>query len=204
MFYRILYSSWLKWVGALLIPAVLVGLWYYAINQSKVEMAKWHDEVKEHPNDGKTTVDNYELKEVDDSNSVKWILNARRGVMEAGKGEKDVLLDGVDMKYMDAGLVKMRMTAPSGIANETTHIVNLKSDAKHRVIADGGEGKGRMEASQVELTKRNQFIATGGVNINLPGVAKVTGDRATGALEKSAELKNFKIIGHTHALVGAM
>ncbi|MDR3612355.1 MAG: LPS export ABC transporter periplasmic protein LptC [Candidatus Obscuribacterales bacterium] len=204
IFYKILYSSWFKWVGALAIPAVLVGLWFYAINQSKVEMEGWHKEQKEHPNDGKTTVDNYELKEVDDSNSIKWILNARRGVMDAGKGEKDVLLDGVDMKYMDAGVVKMRMTAPSGVANESTHIVNLKSDPKQRVIADGGEGKGRMEANTVELTKRNQFIANGSVNINLPGVAKVTGDKATGALEKTAELKNFKIIGHTHALIGAM
>ena len=174
------------------------------MNQSKVEVANFTKESKEHPNNGNTTVDNYELKEIDDSNAIKWILTARRGVMPDGKGAKDVLLSGVDMKYMDAGAVKMRMTAPDGVANETTHVVNLKSDPKQRVIADGGEGKGRMEANTVELTKRNQFIANGNVNINLPGVAKVTGDKATGALEKTAELKNFIILGHTHALIGAL
>ena len=203
-FFTILHHSATKWVGVLIIPTIIVCLWFYAINQSKVELAIYKQELKEHPNDGKTTIDGYELKEVDDSNTIKWVLHATKGVMpEVGGLNKDVYLANVDMQYFDAGALKMKMTAPTGLANESTHVVHLTSDKKQRVIADGGEGKGRMEAAAVELTKRNQFIATGGVNINLPGVAKVTGDKATGALEKTAELKNFKIIGHTHALVGA-
>jgi hypothetical protein len=49
--------------------------------------------------------------------------------------------------------------------------------------------------------EKNQFLASGGVNIIWPGVAKVTGNEATGSL-KSTDLKNLTIKGNTHAAIG--
>ena len=57
-----------------------------------------------------------------------------------------------------------------------------------------------METSRLELTKKNGFKATGGVNIVWSGVAKVTGDYATGVFGKK-ELEDLKIIGNTHAII---
>jgi lipopolysaccharide export system protein LptC len=161
------------------------------------------EEMNKHPLTEQTTVDNYELKEIDDHNNIKWQLVAKRGVMTSD-GSKDVMLDHVFLKYYDGKILKMSITAPSGIANENTHIVKLNSDQKQRVVAENGTNHGRLEASKVVLNKRNEFVATGGVNIVMPGVAKVTGSRAEGALEKDSELKNFKMFGHTHAIIGGV
>ena len=190
----------IKLAGALAIPVGLWALFNWSIHRADEDLIKHNQEMKEHPLTGKTTIDNYELKEIDGTNHVKWRLIAKRGVMDSMPGNKDILLDRVRMEYYDGNELKMKMTAPKGVANEETHIVNLNSDQKERVICDGS--KGRLEASQVVLTKRNQFVATGGVNILLPGVAKVTGSRADGALEKDASLQNFKISGNTHAICG--
>jgi len=53
----------------------------------------------------------------------------------------------------------------------------------------------------LELEKKNQFKATGGVNIAM-GVAKVTGNYATGRFGKK-ELEDLKIIGNTHAIISS-
>ena len=190
----------IKIVGACAIPLGLYALFNWSIRQADEDLIQHGKDIKAHPLTEKTTVDNYELKEIDGSNHVKWRLHAKQGILDAVKGNKDIYLDHVRMEYYDGNELKMRMTAPKGIANEDTKIVNLNCDEKERVIADGS--KGRLEASQVVLTKRNQFVATGGVNIVLPGVAKVTGNQAIGALEKDASLQNFKIVGNTHAICG--
>ncbi len=192
--------SVVKLVGACAIPLGLWALFNWSIHKADEDLVEHNAEMKKHPLTGKTTIDNYELKEIDGTNHVRWRLIAKQAVLAAEKNNKDIYLDHVHMEYYDGTELKMKMTAPKGIANEDTKVVNLNSDSKERVIADGS--KGRMEASQVVLTKRNQFVATGGVNILLPGVAKVTGNQAIGALEKDASLQNFKIVGATHAICG--
>jgi hypothetical protein len=54
---------------------------------------------------------------------------------------------------------------------------------------------------KLELEKKNQFKATGGVNIAM-GVAKVTGNYATGRFGKK-DLEDLKIIGNTHAIIAS-
>ena len=202
IYYSIFNQAVYKFLLALAIPAAIMGFWFFSLWESGHIIKTSEAEMKGHPLTEETTVDNYQLKEVDDSNTVKWNLIAKKGIMKSD-GSHDVLLDHVEMKYYDGKVLKMSITAPYGVANEGTHIVNLRSDKDQRVVAENGVNHGRLEASKVELNKKNQFVATGGVNIVMPGVAKVTGDTATGALEKDSELKNFKIIGHTHAVIGS-
>jgi hypothetical protein len=190
-----------KFLLAISIPAIIIGFWFYSLHASHQMIVDSEGERKGHPMTENTTVDNYELKEINDSGATIWHLTAKKGVMKADNSQ-DVLLDHVEMKYYDGAVMKMCITAPSGVANQGTHIVKLNSDQKQRVVAENGVNHAHLEASKVELNKRNQFVAEGGVNIIMPGVAKVTGDKCTGALEKDSELKNFKIIGNTHAIIG--
>jgi len=190
----------LKLILALSIPAVLIGGFIYSQNQANKEVAEYKKFQKEHPPTEKITIDNYQLKEVDDNNKPRWQLTAKRGTM--APDSKDVDLHEVLVQYFDEGKVKMSLSAPSGIANESTKLVQLLAKDGKPVLARGEDGKAQMNASKVELTKKNSFIASGGVTIVYPGVAKVTGNTVTGSLEKSAELKNFKIVGGTHALIG--
>jgi hypothetical protein len=66
-------------------------------------------------------------------------------------------------------------------------------------MAEGEKGKGTLIAEVVELDKKNQFTASGGVNI-VSEVAKVTGKTATGVISKNG-MSDFKIIGGTHASI---
>lgn len=191
-------SEWFKLVLALSILGGIVGLLYYAQYQAKIEEAEYEAQKKLHPTSDNVIIDNYELKEVDDSNKVRWLLAAKKGVMVPDT--KDVNLTGVNMEYYDGDVVKMKVVAPIGVANEKTRKVSLKSDATQKVLAEGEAGKSRLETSQLELEKKNQFKATGGVNIVWAGVAKVTGNYATGRLGK-ADLEDLKIIGNTHAII---
>lgn len=191
-------SDLFKLFLALGILGSIVGLLYYAQYQAKVEEEAFEKEKKAHPMSNNVSIDNYELKEVDDSNKIRWILAAKRGIMEADT--KDVNLTGVQMNYFDGDVVKMKVVAPVGVANDKTHKVLLNSDAKEKVVAEGEAGKSRLETSRLELEKKNQFKATGGVNIVWAGVAKVTGNYATGRLGKS-DLEDLKIIGNTHAII---
>lgn len=192
----------LKFVVALAIPSLLIYFWVSAQKMADTEVTSFKEEKKAHPDQSVTTVTNYELKEVDDANTVKWHLQAKEGVMQPET--KDVMLSEVKVEYFDGPKLKMRMSAPKGAANETTRLVRLGSDDKNHVICEGEEGKSRMEASKVELTKDNQFKAEGGVNILWPGVAKVTGDTAHGHLDKGAQLDKIKIVGNTHSFMGHM
>lgn len=191
-------SEWFKLVLALSILGSIVGLLYYAQYQAKVEEENYAKEKAAHPMSDDVTMKDYELKEVDDANKVRWILKAKSGLMETST--KNVNLVGVHMEYFDNDVVKMKVVAPRGIANDKTMHVELTCDDKEKVIAEGEAGKSRLETAKLELEKKNKFKATGGVNIVWAGVAKVTGDYATGRLGK-ADLEDLKIIGNTHAII---
>ncbi|HEY9712124.1 MAG TPA: LPS export ABC transporter periplasmic protein LptC [Chroococcales cyanobacterium] len=192
--------GFLKVLLALAIPVGIGSFFWYAQKQADTQLKEFQQAQKENPNTDKVTVDNYELKEVGDDNQIKWQLVAERGVMLPTN--KDVELKNVKVEYFDGKKIKMRIIAPAGTANEQTRYVKLDSADGHRVLAEGEEGKAKMEASKIELKEKNQFVATGGVNIVWPGVAKVTGNQASGVLGKGAEMKDVKIVGNTHALVG--
>jgi hypothetical protein len=190
----------LKLLLALSIPTVLVGFFTYSQHQANLEVEEYQKFQKLHPAAKNITVDNYELKEVDDSNQIRWHLQAEHGTMMSDS--RDVALEKVTIQYYDGNKVKMSLCAPTGLANESTKLIKLDAQGDKRVECTGEDGKSKLDAQKVELMKKNQFKATGGVTILYPGVAKVTGATVIGSLEKSADLKNFTITGGTHALIG--
>lgn len=186
-----------KFILALGILGTLVGLMFYAQNMANRIEKEAAEERKNNPTAETTSIDNYELKEIDDFNHIRWILKARRAVMEK---DRRFLLDSINMQYFDEGKEKMHLVAPIGVANEATKQIQLDSTAQQKVICEGQERKSRLETTKLELTKKNQFIASGGVTIDWTGVAKVTGDHATGVIGK-ADLEDLKIVGHTHTIL---
>ncbi len=193
-----------KLVGALAIPAVLIAFWFYAQNEANQQVQEFNKAQKVRPNTDETTITNYELKEVDDSNQVRWLLAAKTGALEPES--HDVNLSDVHVDYMDGKTLKMRISAPVGQTNEVTRLVKLASVGNKRVSACGEEGKVKLEATKIELDKKNQFQAVGNVNIVWSNAARVIGDTAFGALGASGsnDLSNVKIVGHTHALIGSV
>jgi len=201
LFYKVFNKNAILLCVALAIPVVLIWFWNYANTRARTTVDAAKGELHRNLNQENISVEEYQLKEVNDNNELRWILNAAHGVMNPKT--KDVDLDVVKVDYYDGLKVKMRLAAPIGKANEGTKEIALYSTSKQKVEAEGEEGKSKMLAAKVELVKNNQFLATGGVNILWPGVAKVSGDRAEGSLA-STDLKNFKIIGNTHASIGGM
>ncbi len=190
-------SEYFKLFLALGILGTLAGLMFYAQYQADKEEKEYQANRAQNPTAERVSVDNYELKEVDDSNRLRWKLSAKSGIFEK---DKKIHLTDICMQYFDGEKVKMKVIAPTGLANETNRQVELTSSDKQKVVAEGEEGKSRLETSRLELTKKNGFKATGGVNIVWSGVAKVTGDYATGVFGKK-ELEDLKIIGNTHAII---
>ncbi|MBC7999773.1 MAG: hypothetical protein IAF58_17600 [Leptolyngbya sp.] len=195
---KIFSASTLKFLAALSIPCGLAYFWYYSNEQARIEVESYQKEMKENPLSDQVEVKNYQLKEVDDTNQVRWQLLADKGTMQPSS--KEVILTKIRVDYFDGKILKMRLTAPLGMANESTRKIRLDAEKGERVVAEGEGGKSRMSAVKVELTKKNQFVATGGVNIDMPGVAKVTGNSATGVIGK-AGIQDFKIVGNTHSIV---
>lgn len=195
---KIFSASTLKFLAALSIPCGLAYFWYYSNEQARIEVESYQKEMKENPLSDQVEVKNYQLKEVDDTNQVRWQLLADKGTMQPSS--KEVILTKIRVDYFDGKNLKMRLTAPLGMANESTRKIRLDAEKGERVVAEGEGGKSRMSAVKVELTKKNQFVATGGVNIDMPGVAKVTGNSATGVIGK-AGIQDFKIVGNTHSIV---
>lgn len=194
---RIFNVGVLKLVLALSILFGIVGLIYYAHNQADKELKAFENEKKEETSDS-VVVDNYELKEISDDNTTRWQLTAKKGTMEPTS--KDVELEDVKVNYYKEGKVSMTLAAPSGKANELTRKIFLHSVGDKKVSVSGDEKQAQLETKDLELTKNNQFIATGGVNIMWPGVAKVTGNNAHGSFVKG-NLQKLVISGNTHALV---
>ena len=190
--------SIVKWIAALAVPAGFSWWFYYAQQQAAHDVEEYKRQQKEHPTNQQISIDNYELKEVDDNDQVHWQLTAKRGVM-ATKGQI-VTLEDINVSYYDGPVLKMHLAAPIGEANEQTKFVKLSEDKRRKVTCDGEAGKLHMETRVMELTKNNQFVARGGVNIILPKVARVYGDEASGNINITA-LKDFKVSGNTRASV---
>ncbi len=196
---RIFNRSTYTLLAALSVPVLFYVFWNYANNQANMMVKETSGAIKKNVNQDKISVDDYNLKEVNDSNEVKWLLAAKTGVIDPVT--KDVNLDTVHVDYFDGATLKMRISSPIGLANENTHMVKLFAQGGKRVEAQGEGGKAKLDAQKIELMEKNQFLASGGVNIIWPGVAKVTGNEATGSL-KSTDLKNLTIKGNTHAAIG--
>ncbi|MBY0545906.1 MAG: LPS export ABC transporter periplasmic protein LptC [Candidatus Obscuribacterales bacterium] len=192
------FKSFLKFVGALSIPIGIGWFFMYSQEQANIEVANYKAEQKANPTADSVVVDNYQLKEVDDMNHIKWQLSSEKGRL--APNNKDVILDKVKVEYFDGPNVKMRIYAPKGTANQETRYVKLMSENKVRVQCEGDGGKSKFEAETVELTKKNQFLATGGVIIEWSEVAKVTGLSATGTIGKGG-IDNVKVKGNTHAII---
>lgn len=187
----------LKLVLALSILFGIVGLVYWANHQADKELKQFSKEAKEEASDA-VVVDNYELKEIGEDNATHWRLTAKKGTMEPTS--KDVDLEDVKVNYYKEGKVSMTLVAPTGKANELTRVVVLHSVGDSKVSVSGDEKQAQLITQDLELTKNNQFKATGGVNIMWPGVAKVTGNNAHGSFVKG-NLQKLIISGNTHALV---
>jgi len=176
----------------------IVGLVYYAQLQADQELKRFSKEQEKEKTVDAVTVDNYELKQIGDDNVVHWRLIAKQGTMEPLT--KDVALVDVKVKYYKEGKESMQLVAPVGKANEVTRIIKLSSKGEKRVAVTGDEKSAQLETTELELTKNNQFTATGGVNIIMPGVAKVTGSNAHGSFTKG-NIDKLVICGNTHAQI---
>lgn len=186
-----------KFLGAISIPLAIVGAFMAAKNAADKQYESEIDVMKAKPTGEGTVVKDYELKEVDDNNTIRWQLVANKG---ATTDNKNIAVEGVKIKYFDGPNVKMLVSAPVGNVDGETRFVKLMSKDGHRVHGEGDGGKSVFDAETIELDKKNQFFATGGVIIEWAEVAKVTGNEARGKLDKGG-IQDVKIIGHTHAVI---
>lgn len=194
-------KPFLKLLLALGIAAGLVGAIYYAQQEANRQMAEFEQtKDKDGAMGEEVAVKEYELKEVDENNQLRWQLKAASGILEPRT--KDVDLKGIEVKYYNEGQVSLNIQAPVGKANELTHIILLKSDKDNKVLAMGVSNQTKMEVAEMELNKKNQFKATGGVNIEWPGVAKVTGDSAEGVISQVKLIEHIVLRGNTHSTIG--
>ncbi len=187
-----------KLVVALAIPVLIGSIFLYSQNLANQEVAKYRAEQKINPTASRISVKNYELKEVDGANHLRWHLTATSGIL--GENGKEVDLTNVKVEYFNGPVVRMCLIAPSGQANEETRYVKLLGSGQQKVQAKGDGGKVSLTAFSVELMKNNHFLASGDVNIEWPGVAKVWSDTASGKVNLS-DCKEFKLSGNTRALV---
>jgi hypothetical protein len=191
-------SVW-KLIVALAIPGGIAWFFFYSQQQANMEVEKYKAEQKAHPMSEELVIKNYAMKEIDDANRIRWQLMADTGKLKSNG--KDVELTNVKVEYYDANTreLKMRLSAPFGSADQQTKYVKLQARKGERVVAEGQGGKSKFNAQTVELIKKNQFLASGGVIIDWPGVAKVSGDSASGTTDLASGPKNFKVVGNTHA-----
>jgi LPS export ABC transporter protein LptC len=183
---------------ALAIPGGIAWIFWWAQMTADQQIAETQKVLKTHESQDVITLNDYRLKEVDDNNQIRWQLVAAKGVVD--QGTQIVTLRDVKVEYYDGNKIKMRLSSPVGEANQQTKYVKLYGEKGRRVEAEGQDGKAKMIAATVELKEKNKFLASGGVNIVWPEVAKVTGNSATGTIDLS-DFKHFKIIGNTHALI---
>ena len=192
-------KAWFKLLAALAIPAGIAYFFWSAQQQANIDIKQVQDEQKANPNTEAVIIKNYGMKEVDGGNRVRWQLKSASGTIQPNG--KDVDLEKVVVEYYDPATkeMKMRLSAPKGTANQETKFVQLNGGDGGKVVAEGGQGKCAFSCQTVELKEKNQFVATGGVIIEWPGVAKVSGNSATGSTNMSAGPKDFKVEGNTHA-----
>lgn len=190
--------NFVKFVAAISIPIGIGWFFFYSQEQANLEVEQYQKEQKANPTIEGINVNNYQLKELDDFNHIKWQLTSAKGHL--APNNKDVVLDKVTVEYYDGPNVKMRISAPKGNANQETRYVKLMKEGSERVICETDGGKSKFEADTVELTKKNQFLASGGVIIEWSEVAKVTGRTASGTIDKGG-IKSVKVVGNTHATI---
>jgi hypothetical protein len=192
-------KSVLKFVAAMAIPGSIAWFFFYSQQQANLEVENYQKEQKANPINEELVINNYAMKEIDDANRVRWQLVAETGTMKSNG--KDVELTKVKVEYFDplTSALKMKLQAPFGTADQQTKNVKLTADKSGPVIAEGEGGKSKFTCKTVELIKKNQFLASGGVIIDWPGVAHVSGDTASGTTDLSSGPKNFKVVGNTHA-----
>ncbi len=135
-----------KFVGAISIPTVIMIFWFYAVHEANLQVKEFNKAQKIRPNTDQTVISHYELKEVDDSNQVRWQLSANEGVMEPVS--HDVNLTEVHVDYMDGKIIKMRLSAPMGHTNEDTRLVKLSGSGNKLVEATGEEGKVKLTSNK--------------------------------------------------------
>lgn len=191
-------KPFLKFVLAIGILLGLSGFIYFAHQQATVEWEAFEkDESNKDSMTNEIRIDNYELKEVDDNEQLKWILSAKSGILEPKT--KDVNLKEIVVKYFNEGEVSMTISAPQGIANELTRKILLTSNKTAKVMGIGAKKNTKLITDKLELTKINQFSASGGVNIEWPGVAKVTGKTAEGVMSPTKFVDKLVLRGDVHA-----
>jgi lipopolysaccharide export system protein LptC len=190
-------SVW-KFVFAMAIPVSIGWFFWYSQQQANFEVEQYKKEQKANPISDELVIQNYAMKEIDDLNRIRWQLVAATGKLK-GNG-KDVELTDVKVEYFDAQTraLKMRLEAPFGSADQQSKYVKLEGGKNGRVVAEG-QNNMKLSSAVVELIKKNEFLASGGVIIDWPGVAKVSGDSASGMTDMSSGPKNFKVVGNTHA-----
>src|SRR5579883_760443 len=147
MILTVFHRYW-KYGVALAIPSLIVWAWFSAKNAADIEMTKYKAEQANNPTTKNVIVKDYELKEVDDSNRIRWQLKAKQGKV-LGDTNSQVALEGVTMIYKDpeTGETKMSLMAPEGEANQVTRFVRLTGKGKDRVSAIGQGGKAQMITS---------------------------------------------------------
>jgi hypothetical protein len=189
----------LKLLLALAIPGVIGGFFIYAEHEAQRQINEVKGVMREHPLAEELNIENYEMKEVDDTNNVRWQLHSTQGKLHPNG--QDVDLKGVTVEFYDkeTKALKMRLKAPVGTANQETKFVKLNTDGHTKVYAEGEGGKNKFQCWHVELDKSNRFKATGDVIIEWPGIAKVSGDSAKGSVNMAAGPKDFQVFGNTHA-----
>jgi hypothetical protein len=192
-----IFKNTVKFLVAISIPVGIVWAFIAAKTAADKQYESEIIAMKAKPTGEGTVVKDYELKEVDDNNTIRWQLVATKG---STVDNKHVSVEGVKIKYFDGPNVKMLVSAPIGNVDGETRFVKLMSQNGHRVHGEGEGGKSVFDAETIELDKQNQFFATGGVIIEWAEVAKVTGNEARGKLDKGG-FQNVKIVGHTHAVI---
>src|SRR6185437_1048235 len=135
--------STIKLVVALSIPSSIGFFFWYSAQEANREILETQKMVKNNPTSDNIVIKDYTMKEVDDSNHVRWLLSAKTGTIIANG--QDVALTGVDVTYFDPTTKeqKMRLSAPSGSANQATKFVKLKGNKSGKVMAVGEGGKSK-------------------------------------------------------------
>ena len=183
---------------------ILLGLSGFIYFSNKEANKQWKEFGETKDNDSAMSdeiwVQKYEMKEVDDTEKIHWILKAEKGLMDPKT--KDINLNGIEVKYYNEGEVSMTISSPVGQANEISRKILLTSNEKGKVIGIGATKNTRLETSELKLEKKNKFIATGGVSIVWPGVAKVTSKTAEGEMSPTKFVDNLVLRGNVHTRLG--
>src|SRR5437879_1377481 len=115
--------SSIKLVAALAIPSFIGFFFWFSEREATRQIDEYKTEKKKHPESEDVVIKDYTMKEVDDSNKVRWLLSSKTGKMLANG--QDFELTGVVVQYFDptTKAPKMILHAPLGYANQSTKFV---------------------------------------------------------------------------------